>query len=515
MLALLCLALGLASPSPAATPVASEAPPAQDQPVILFLVDNSASLPPLDPEEKRVEALERIFTFLKGQPYRLVLFGGRHEVYVDDVSRYRNNGQWTDFYFAFLKAKELIASYPPKTEFKIILLTDAIVDPGPTDWQDIEVPLGADLRRFSIQHTLELLKELKVPLYVILVGDLPKQGIVEGDREQSPAFVLDMVRTANGEQASPFAQSLASFFRDDGVLLKKFVYRVAPHEGLKRLEPVVRRIAAPASPGVELRFASSLVLPMTLFVLLLLGILVRSFPGPGDVEIVELATGQPVHIAVDKMHKVEAGGWGTTGLSLLPDARGAAATLTYQAPPVEIGGMGLDTDVLDETSRRLLPLGLDELKKALDDIQATGSKEEKIYALNLDYVARNFDAVQAEGLLASPPNERRALPPLDFLRAKAHLLTNAELRRKLLDPRAQIVGYGKDAERKDLLPGTLVRIGHYGFIVKDVVKGGRKDVRLVLYYDRVPSLLGLKNWLPDGLQRVVRLRRSSQRIVSA
>ena len=32
-------------------------PPASEGPVILFLVDNSASLPPLDPNEDRVKAL--------------------------------------------------------------------------------------------------------------------------------------------------------------------------------------------------------------------------------------------------------------------------------------------------------------------------------------------------------------------------------------------------------------------------------------------------------------------------
>jgi hypothetical protein len=38
--------------------------------------------------------------------------------------------------------------------------------------------------------------------------------------------------------------------------------------------------------------------------------------------------------------------------------------------------------------------------------------------------------------------------------------------------------------------------------------------RLVLYYDRIPSLFGLKTWLPDVVQRIFRLRRSSQRVVS-
>ena len=65
-------------------PTPTPSPPAG--PVILFLVDNSASLPPLDPDEKRVAALEKMFTFLQGQPYRLVLFGGRKEIFVDDVS---------------------------------------------------------------------------------------------------------------------------------------------------------------------------------------------------------------------------------------------------------------------------------------------------------------------------------------------------------------------------------------------------------------------------------------------
>ena len=59
-----------------------------------------------------------------------------------------------------------------------------------------------------------------------------------------------------------------------------------------------------------------------------------------------------------------------------------------------------------------------------------------------------------------------------------------------------------------------MRIGQYGFLVQDVGKGGRRDVRLVLHYDRIPSLLGLKSWLPDRFQQIFRFRRSSQRVVS-
>ena len=77
-----------------------------------------------------------------------------------------------------------------------------------------------------------------------------------------------------------------------------------------------------------------------------------------------------------------------------------------------------------------------------------------------------------------------------------------------------VMGYGRDARAQGARARGPVRIGRYGFVVKDVSRGGRKDARIVLYYDRVPSLLGLKTILPDAFQRVFRFRRSSQRVVS-
>lgn len=502
------------SHSPPAPPTSSLPASGKEGPVVLFLVDNSASLPPLDPEEKRVDALEKMFTFLQGQPYRLILFGGRRELFLDDVSRYRNNGQWTDLYFAFDQAREVMKSYPEGTEFRILLLTDAIHDPDPKDWAEMDVPKDADLKAYSLQKLKELVAELKVPLYVILVGNAPTEGARPNDAEQSPQLVLELVQAANGRKASTTAQSLAAFFKDDGVLLKKFIFRIAPHEGLKRLEPVVRRIVAPSRPGVELQFLSALVLPLGLFLCLLLGILVRSFPGPGDVEVVELAMSSPVHLAADRFHKVRAGGWGTTGLALVADAKEANSTLTYHTSGVDLSDAGLDTSGLDSETLMLLPLSLEELKKAIHEINTSGTKEEKIYVLNLGYMGKNFDPVDAERILSTPVNERRKLPALDFLRAKAHLLTNDALRNRLFAPRVNVVSYGKEAERKDLTAGDAVKIGRYGFVVGEVARGGRKDVRLSLFYDKVPSVLGLKSLLPAAFQRVFRLRGSSQRIVA-
>jgi hypothetical protein len=482
-------------------------------PIILFLVDNSASLPPLDPEEKRTVALERMFGFLEGKPYRLILFGGRQEIYVDDLTYYRNNGLWTDFYFAFDRARQLMTEYPPGTEFRIILLTDAIGDPGPEDWKDMNVPEGADLKVFALQKTADLLRDMKQQLFVILVGNAPIEGDIRQDIEQTPVNMLELVRAANGPAAAPLAQNLAAFFGDNGLLLRKFIFRVAPHEGLKKIEPVVKRIAAPAKPGVEVQFLSFFLLPLILFLLLLLGILVRSFPGPGDMEILELSVGVPAHVAVDRLHKID-GGWAGTGLSLVPEAKDAEGTLSYQAPSLDLSGKGLETDGLDAIGLKLLPLPLEAMRGTLDELSSRGNKDEKIFVLNLDYMAKNMEPAEAERLLTTPVVERRRTSPLDFLRAKAHLLGNDALRKRLTEPKLQYAGYGKGGERKELTPGTAVRVGRYGFVVKDVTRGGRKDVRLSLYYERVPSVLGLKTILPDAFQRAFRFRRSSQRVVA-
>ncbi len=513
-LGLLVSGLLLAAATPSPSPAVQAASSAHATPVILFLIDNSASLPPLDPDEKRVAALEKMFTFLQGQPYRLVLFGGRHEIYVDDPSKYNNRGQWTDFYFAFDKMREVAESYPKGTEFRVVLLTDGLMDPGPGDWGDMNVPAGTDLKTYANQRLLELLERLKLPLYVILVGEVTSEGISTGDKERAPQLVLEMVRAANGARASKLAQSLSSFFKDDGVLLRKFVYRVPPEAGLKRVEPIVRRIVAPAQVGVEYRFLGALVVPLLLFLFVMLGLLVRSFPGPGDLEIIELELGVPVHLASDRLHRVESGGWGTTGLTVVPDARQAAGTLSYQVPTLDLTGSGIERSGLDALTLKLLPLPLEELRQALESYADHGSKDEKIYALNLDYMAKNFESREAERVLTTGPNERRRVAALDFLRAKAHLLTNEALRRKLTDARLQLITYGKDGERKDVQTGMKIRIGRYGFIVQEFSAGGRKDAELMLYYDRVPSLLGLKTILPDFFQRMFRFRRSSQRIVT-
>jgi hypothetical protein len=507
--ALLVLALqagpaqpGQGAPSP---------PPPGEGPVILFLLDNSASLPPLDPQEKRVAALQKMFGFVRGYRCRLILFGGKNESSVDDAARYRNDGLFTDFYYAFLRAKEMAAAYPRGTELRMVLITDAIPDPDPKDWPD--VPKGWDVRSQSVRETVRLVREMRIPLYVVLVGE-PGGDVAGADREQSPGFVLDLVQAANGPTAAPLAQTIASFFQDDGLLLRKFVYRVEPREGLKKIEPVVKRIAAPPKAGIEMRIFGYFVLPLVLILFGLLGLLVHSFPGPGDQEVLEIATDQPVHVAVDRIHRSPDGTWSAQGLSLVGDARAAAATFTLHGANIDLSGAGLDTRGLDPRDAALLPKDLDETRRALEAATDAGAREDKIHALNLDYSARGLDPKEAERILTRPPAERALLSAVDFVRAKVHLAFDEDLRRRLLEPRVQVLTYGNDAARRDLQDGGAVGIGQYGFLVREIALGGRKDARVVLYYDRVPSLLGLKTVLPDVFQRVFRFRRSRQRTVS-
>jgi hypothetical protein len=506
--ALLALALqaGPALPGPGAP----SPPPASEGPVILFLVDNSASLPPLDPNEDRVRALQKMLGFAEGGVQRLILFGGNREISVDEAHDYSSDGQWTDFYHAFVKAREVASSYPRGTDVRMVLLTDAIADPDPEDWP--EAPPGEDLATYTIRRTVELLREMELPLYVILVGDPTLPGA--GDREQSPGFVLEMVRAANGASAAPLAQSLASFLGDDGLLLRKFIYRVRPDEGLEVLEPTVRRIAAPPQPAVEAKILGYFVLPLVLILLGLVGLFVHSFPGPGDLEVLELGFGQPVHVAADRLHRTREGSLVAQGLSLVSDAREASATFTLKKPEIDITGAGLDAGGLDPGDAALLPLGLDELRRTIETATDSGTREEKIRALNLDYMAKSMSAADAERILTRAPAERKHLPAIDFVRAKTHLALSDTLQERLLEPRLHLSTYGREAVRRVVKPGDAIRVGRYGFTVQGLAREGRKDARLVLRYDRVPSLLGLKAMVPSFLQRALRFRRSRQRTVS-
>ncbi len=336
--------------------------PKEGEAVLLFLLDNSASLPPLDPELQRREAIEKIYGFLSGQPYRLVLFGGRKEIHIDAPQEYRNSGQWTDFYFAFDATQRLIAEYPAGTEFKMILITDGKIDPSPEDWADQQVPPDADLKSFGGDRTIDLLSQIRQPLYVIVIGkdiDLP--------------LIKRMVVASSGDiAASEYAQGIADFFADDGMLLRRFIFRVEENEGLAKIEPVVTRIAAPANPRLELYIAGSLLIAIGM----LIGVGVRSYPGAGDREVVELRNGEAVQVAVDRLRRLSSDvpAWSWRGLSLVESSKSAVAMLTAQEDSVALPPTGFALDGLDAISQELIVLRLPELREKLEALAQRGKQ---------------------------------------------------------------------------------------------------------------------------------------------
>ncbi len=476
--------------------------PETGQTVILFVLDNSASLPPLDPLYQRQTALEKMFEFVDGQPYRLILFGGKDEVYVDTPERYQNNGQWTDFYYAFEKAKEIIEIYPEGTRFKMILITDGIIDPQKEDWKDQDIEAGIELSDAVEKRTLDLLEQMNVPLYIMLIQD-----------QSGSVFAQEMVQAANGSLANnQYAQGITEFFDDDGIVLRRFIYYLEPEKGLEQIEPIVRRIAKPASVSVEFSLVSALLLTVGV----LIGIGVRSFPGPGDKEHVDLRIDQPLHISVDRLRKLPTGApaWSRRGLSVSDSSKDASATFTLIEGGPAFPPNGFDISTMDEIPKELVRLPLPDLKRRMDELLKSGNKAEMIEALNLDYVAPDFDAFKAEKLLTMPEAERRTRNVMDFLRAKIHLLHNDPLCAKLTEPRVSCLIYGSKGVKRELRVGERFDLGRYTYRIDSLEKGGRKDYRMTLSYDGAPSALYLKRIVPVAIQQLLRFRRSHERLVA-
>jgi hypothetical protein len=137
-----------------------------------------------------------------------------------------------------------------------------------------------------------------------------------------------------------------------------------------------------------------------------------------------------------------------------------------------------------------------------------------IEALNLDYVAPDFDPAKAEKLLTATASERRKMDPMEFLRAKIHLLHNEALYDKITGPRVECMTYGAGAEKRELRVGDRFDLGRYALRMTDLAAGGRKDYRIALTYEQAPSALWLKQIVPNFIQRMLRFRRKHERMVT-
>ena len=182
------------------------------------------------------------------------------------------------------------------------------------------------------------------------------------------------------------------------------------------------------------------------------------------------------------------------------------ATFTYQPPGLDLAGGASTPGGSSPSPSSSCPSASRSCARS-SSRSPEGTKEEKIFALNLDYMAKNFDPAEAERILTTPvvrtaTSRRRRLPPREGPPAHQRAAPQEAHR----GPR-QLVGYGKGGRAQGAAPGGRPRSGATASSSDVARRPQGREARPLLR--RVPSLLGLKNVLPDAFQRVFRLRRSS------
>jgi len=175
-------------------------------------------------------------------------------------------------------------------------------------------------------------------------------------------LVLQMVKAANGTRASAMAQSLAASSRTTACCCASSCSgsaRGGPQEaGARRATRGWRRRGLVSRWQLLARWCCRSCCSCACCS----GSSYAPFPA-GRRRDPRAGDGRPRARCRRPLPQGRAGGWASTGLSLVADAREATATFTYQPSPVDVAGTGLDTAGLDEASSKLLPLGLDEFRK--------------------------------------------------------------------------------------------------------------------------------------------------------
>ena len=337
---------------------------------------------------------------------------------------------------------------------------------------------------------------------MILVGDPPAEGVAPGDSEQSPGLILDMVRAANGAGAAPLPRPSPRFFGDDGVLLKKFVFRVEPSEGLKKIEPWSSAWSRPPARAWSSSSSSTSWCPSCSSwcsssgsCALVPGAGRRRDPGAGP-------RSRPRGRRPRGASRASPS-WATRRTRPPPHLP-APRPRPHRGGARRRGGRA--------ATEQLLPLGLDDLRRTLEAFSDEGYEGREDLRPEPRLHGEEPRARRRRSASSPPPSSSAAgSPPSTSCAPRPTCSPTSPCARSSPSPGSSSWATARAAQRKELQPAAALAIGRYGFLVKDVAKGGRKDVKLVLYYDRVPSLLALKTILPDAFQRVFRLRRSSQR----
>jgi len=468
------------------------------QGVNILLVDNSRSVPPLDPRMERSEVLTVIDDILENFENRWILFGGREEIAVDQPSRFINDGMHTDFYFAFQAAVRIRQEYPPDCPVKIILITDGLLDAFVSDYPGQGLSRKAQAMEFSLDQTLKLLDENPVETYIILLGGQYDRSVME-----------QIVIAANGfARANPLMEKAAEFLGNDGVLLRQFIFKHEPEAGIEEVKEIVQTITTEDSPYLE----TFLLIGLVLLGVVALALYFRSFPAVGDQEIIEMVEGVPVLVGAEvKNPSVIANPAHFSrkrGFQYVTSTTSALASLSYQQRKLDFSSRGCkDLDKLTPIQRALLEVDLERVAARLTEMEREGRDEEIIVATDLRYYCSNLSIDQIRTIIQAREQDRSKVSALDLLHAKVYLSMAPDLMEELSEYRVLINIPSRNVVRATVEQGQEYRLDGYKVRIAEVEKDSRYSARVVMEYLAVPSLLGLKRLLPSAVQRTLRFRR--------
>jgi len=467
--------------------------------VNILLVDNSRSVPSMDPSKSRADVIKELMESLAGFENRLVLFGGRNEVSVDQPDRFVNDGWHTDFYFAFEAAVRIRKEYPPDCEVKLILITDGILDAFIVDYPEEKFALKSEVMSHSRKMALKLLEESHVPLYIILLGD-----------QYDKHFIESLSARANGAMRSnPLTESAARFLNNDGFIFKQFIFKLPEKSSMAEVKKGLQTVNYTEAPRFEYSLIGLLVLCLLAFVV----VAVRSFPAPGDREVIDLVEGIPVLIGADVKDPAVIANSARSGLKLclqpVTSTNAAVASLSYQRRHFDFSSRGLTgMDKLDPVTRRLLDSDVHSLAGRLDLLEKQGSDEEMIAATDLKYYCSNLELEQIKKILQAREMDRMDIQAKDFLHAKVYVSLAPDLLEELTEQRVFLTIPSRNIVRSQLLEDTNIDLNRFRLKVVKVQKDSKYSARVILEYLRVPATLGLKWVVPAFIQKAIRLRKA-------
>ena len=471
--------------------------------VNILLMDNSRSVPVTDDASSRLPVLNLLGDVLKDYENRLVLFGGRYEIELDEPGRFVNDGMHTDFFFAFEAALRIRDEYPPQCNVKVILITDGLLDAFVSDYPEHKLNDKSQAMRFSIDQTFKILEEKPVETYVILLG-----------RRYDRDFIEQLSIHANGFlQANPLVERAAEFLGNNGFLLKQFIFEIEENPEPEEIQAVVAQIVEEDAP----RFEWILVAVFALLVMIFFVIYFRSFPSAGDREIIDLVEGVPVLIGAGvKNPAVIANSkhfQRKRGLQHVTTMSQAIANLSYQQRPFDFSARGLQgLEDLNPILRSLLEEDVGTLGRRLVEMERAGKDDEIIAATDLKYYCSNLDAAQVKEILKAREMDRRNIEAIDFLHAKVYVAVAPDMLEEFKELKILLNIPSQKIAGAEIQKNKNYRMKSYTVRFLEINRDDKYYARVVLEYLKVPSLLGLKRLLPSGIQKILRFRQPVQSI---